>query len=142
MEVSLGVFAGVIFMLYSIYFSKIITGKPEQFELEMLKSLANWMIERGSASRLQIWLMLLSSFILEIAYFLLVIYLIENQALLLFTFAFAGIEIVHIITLFISFYRFFAGKLILKNIFRWRLERVSAFLFFTHSFLVIMALWL
>lgn len=142
MEVGLSFFAGLIFVLYSFYFSRIITGNPEQFEMDMLRSLADWMIKKGAASKSQLWFMLLSSFMLELGYFYLVLVLIKNPVLLLFTWTLAGIEIIHLSSLFIAFYRFFTGKLILKDIFKWSLERVSAFLFFTHSLLVILAIWL
>ncbi|MDD2621262.1 MAG: hypothetical protein PHC92_11415, partial [Syntrophomonadaceae bacterium] len=140
MKISLGIYAGVIFALYSIYFAKIIKGKPEEFELDMMKSLANWMIATGVKSQAQIWLMLGSSLILEAAYFYLVLTIISNTFLLYFTWLFIGIEIVHILSLFIAFYLFFHTRLLLKDIFKWRLERTSALLFFTHSLLLIINL--
>lgn len=137
LEVSLGIYAGVIFALYSIYFSKIIKGKPEEFELEMLQALANWMIATGVKSQSQIWFMLISSLILEATYFVLVLTLVSNPFILYFTWLFIGIETVHIAILFMAFYRFFHTRLLLKDIFKWRLERVSAQFFFTHSLLLI-----
>ncbi len=140
MTVSLGIYAGVIFILYSIYFSQIIKGKPEKLELEILKALANWMIATGVKSQLQIWFTLILSVILETAYFALVLILISNPFLWYFTWLFIGIEIIHIAIIFLAFYRFFHTRLLLKDIFQWRLERVSAIFFFTHSMLVIVYL--
>lgn len=140
MTVSLGIYAGVIFILYSIYFSQIIKGKPEKLELEILKALANWMIATGVKSQLQIWFTLILSVILETAYFALVLILIGNPFLWYFTWLFIGIEIIHIAIIFLAFYRFFHTRLLLKDIFQWRLERVSAIFFFTHSMLVIVYL--
>ncbi|MEN6325168.1 MAG: hypothetical protein ABFD18_03010 [Syntrophomonas sp.] len=140
LTVSLGIYTGVIFILYSIYFSQIIKGKPEKLELEILKALANWMIATGVKSQSQIWFMLIFSVILETAYFALVLTLISNPFLWYFTWLFIGIEIIHIAIVFLAFYRFFHTRLLLKDIFQWRFERVSAIFFFTHSMLVIIYL--
>ena len=50
MTLLLGVLAGIIFLSYSYYFYKIIIGKPEDFEYELLKSLAARMVSTGRKS--------------------------------------------------------------------------------------------
>jgi len=108
--------------------------------LELLKSFAAWMISRGAGVRMQIWLLIAVSIMLAITYFLLVIITIRNPVMLVFSGFFAGFEFIHLILVSQTFSRFFQGKLLLKDVFNWKIERISALLFFTHSFLVIFSL--
>ncbi len=140
MTLILGLMAGILFIMYSIYAIRIIRGNPQVFELELLKSLAAWMITRGAGARMQIWLMIIVSIMLEITYFLLVIITISNPVMLVFTGFFAGFEAIHLFLVSLTFSRFFQGKLLLKDVFNWKVERISALLFFTHTFLVIFCL--
>ncbi|MDD3879011.1 MAG: hypothetical protein PHP26_03355 [Syntrophomonas sp.] len=143
MELTLGFLALSIFLLYSIYFIKIIKGNPESFELELLNSLANWMIEMGSKSQVRIGLMLIFSLLLEASYFLLVILIVANPVILGFTVLFAAFELVHLLVLGLAFKRFFQGQRVLKEVFNWKMERSSALLFFTYSLLVLFnLLWI
>lgn len=136
----LGVFAGIIFLLYAVYFLQIVKGKPEEFELEIMKTLAAWMVARGSAAKGQLWLMVLLSLILEVIYFILVFSIIQNNFMVWFTALFAAFEIIHLILISVGLTRFFQGKLKLKDIFKWKAERFSAILFYTHSMLVLVTL--
>ncbi|MGI5921112.1 MAG: hypothetical protein ACOX6I_05185 [Syntrophomonadaceae bacterium] len=140
MAVALTTMAGVILLVYSLYFTRIIKGNPQMFELELLKALADWMISKGPASRNHIRIMLLLSVLLEGAYFLLAIFLVSNIVMQFFTGMLAGVEIIHLLTMAINFSRFFRGKIVLKNIFNWHLERISALLLFTHALLVLVVL--
>ncbi len=140
MTLSLGLFAGIIFFVYSVYFIKIIKGTPEDFEGEILESLAEWMISKGSASKGQMWILLLLSVLLEVAYFTLVFYGINNLTIIVFTLFFAVIELYHLAMLSHSLNRFFKGKIVIKKIFNWKFERLSAMLFFTHSLLILLLL--
>lgn len=140
MTLLLGVLAGIIFLTYAFYFYKIIIGKPEEFEYELLKSLAAWMVSNGSKSKPQLWLLLFLSVILEFIYFFLVFVYIDQPVLIIITSFFAGVEIVHLSTVGRSLSKFFSGKAMLKDIFNWKIERISALLFFTHSLLVIVSL--
>lgn len=137
MNVALGLIAGTIVFLYSFYFVRIIKGEPEGFELELLQALADWMVQRGTSSRGQLWLMLLLAFILELIYFLLVFSVVKNLVLLMFTGFFIAVESYHLISFGNSLGRFFRGDIKLKHLFNWRMERFSAILFFTHSLLVL-----
>jgi hypothetical protein len=141
MEITLGFLALSIFLLYSVYFIKIIKGNPESFELELLSSLANWMIEKGAKSQVRIWLMLFLSLLLEASYFLLVFLIVANPVILGFTVLFAAFELLHLLVLGLAFKRFFQGQKILKEVFNWKMERSSALLFFTYSLLVLINLW-
>ena len=109
MEITLGFLALSIFLLYSVYFIKIIKGNPESFELELLSSLANWMIEKGAKSQVRIWLMLFLSLLLEASYFLLVFLIVANPVILGFTVLFASFELLHLLGLGMEFKRFFQG---------------------------------
>lgn len=140
MKAVLGIMAGIIFVVYSLYFVRIIKGEPQVFELELLKSLAAWMIERGRASKTQLWLMYFLSLLLEIIYFILSFYLLTNPVLRLVTAAFVGVEVYHMSMIAVYFRRFFAGKTMISQLFNWPLERISATFFFTHSFLVLVSL--
>ena len=141
MEITLGFLALSIFLLYSVYFIKIIKGNPESFELDLLNSLANWMIEKGAKSQVRIWMMLLLSLLLEASYFLLVILIVANPVMLGFTVLFATFELLHLLVLGLAFKRFFQGQKVLKEVFNWKMERSSALLFFTYSLLVLINLW-
>lgn len=140
MTVILGVMAGILFVMYSFYAVRIIRGNPQVFELELLKSFAAWIIARGAGAKMQIWLMIAVSIMVEISYFFLVIITITNPVMLVFSGFFAGFEFIHLILVSQTFSRFFQGKLLLKDVFNWKVERISALLFFTHSFLVIFCL--
>ncbi|QGU00864.1 hypothetical protein SYNTR_2270 [Candidatus Syntrophocurvum alkaliphilum] len=140
MIITLSIIAVLILLVYSPYFFHIIKGSPEKFEYEMLKALANWMITKGKSIQLQLWIMLILSILLEIIYFVLVFNVIDNYALIILTAIFAGFEVYHIITLTFSFNKFFKGNKILKDLFNWSVERLSASLFFTHALVVLLSL--
>lgn len=140
MTLALGIFAAAIFFGYSYYFYKIIIGRPQEFELSIIKSLGEWILARRLKARTDLWLMLLFSVFLELAYFLLAFAVIKNPLLLFFTTFFAGFEFLHILMLRRRFSLFFKGKLLLKNLFLWPIERISALFFFTHSLLVLIGL--
>ena len=133
----LGIMAGAIFLLYSLYFFHIIKGDPEKLELEMLKSLADWIIRKKSKSRRYMWAMVFLTVAAEVIYFYLTLTLIANPVILVFSGFLILFEINHIVTLGLSLQRFFRGQNLLSQIFNWRLERVCAILFFTHAFLVL-----
>lgn len=136
----LGVFAGLLFLIYAVYFFQIVKGKPEEFELELMKALAAWMVSRGTRAKGQMWLMLLLSALLELTYFILVFNIMNNDFMILFTSFFVGYEMFHLFIVSLGLSRFFKGQLKLKNIFKWKAERFSAILFYTHSMLVIATL--
>ena len=136
----LGVMAGSIFLLYSVYFYKIIKEEPYAFELELLKSLANWMIAIGARSRIYLWIMLWASVLLEAFYFYLTLTQINNPVIAMLTFMFIPVEIFHLSRMGVAFHRFFQGQYLLRQVFSWPLERFSAGLFFTHSLLVVTTL--
>jgi hypothetical protein len=140
LTVVLGIFAGIIFIVYSIYFVQIIKGSQLDFEQEMLAAFANWMIETGAAARRKVRILIILSVALEIAYFVLTLLVIDNLLLITFTGAFIMLETIHLFSLIMNFIRFFAGTIVLKQLFIWRVERLSAMLFFTHSFLVLASL--
>ncbi len=139
MTAALGLIAGTIIFLYSFYFLRIIRGEPEGFELELLQALAGWMVQKGASSRGQLWLLLLLAFLLELLYFLLVLAVVKNLFLLLFTGFFIAAESYHLVSFGYSLGRFFRGDIKLKYLFNWRWERFSAILFFTHSLLVLIS---
>lgn len=136
----LGIMAGIIFGLYSVYFIRIIKGNPQTFEIELLRALAAWIVNTGKASKIQLWMMYIVSLLMEGIYFFLTFTLIKNLFMLGLTASFAGMETYHLITVAINLKRFFAGKSSITNILNWRIERISAVLFFTHSLLVLIIL--
>ena len=136
----LGVFAGVLFLLYAVYFLQIVRGKPEEFELELMKALASWMVAKGVKAKGQMWIMLAVSALLELTYFIMVFEVLENNFMILFTGFFAGYELLHLFLVSVGLSRFFKGQLKLKDIFKWKAERFSAILFYTHSMLVLVTL--
>lgn len=137
MTIVLGIFAGIIFILYSLYFVQIIKGKQQEFEQQLLQALADWMISVGAKTRRQTWIIIILSVILEITYFVLTLLVVENLLIIAFTGAFVMLETLHIYSLINNFSKFFAGNIVLKELFEWRVERISAMVFFTHSFLVL-----
>lgn len=140
MTVALGLIAATIMFFYSFYVLRIITGNPEGFELELLQALANWMIQKGSRSRGQLWMMLALSFLLELIYFLLVLAVVNNFFLLIFAGFFMAFEALHLLNFGFYLRRFFRGDVKLKHLFNWRIERLSAMLFFTYSLLVLISI--
>ena len=140
MTMALGLLAGSLFLLYSIYFVRIIKGKPQSFEMELLKSLARWMVKQGPRSKGQLWLMYLISLMIELIYFILVLLIISNPFMQFFTALLAGLESYHLLWMALSLRYFFTGKTRISQIFNWRMERISATLFFTHALLVLIIL--
>ena len=140
MTVILGTMAGMIFLLYSVYFYKIVKEEPYAFELELLKSLANWMIATGARSRGYLWIMLWASVLVEAFYFYLTLTQIPNPVITILTFMFIPIEVFHLSRMGLAFHRFFQGQYLLRQVFSWPLERFSASLFFTPSLLVAVTL--
>lgn len=140
MAAILGIMAGTIFLLYSVYFYKIIKEEPHSFELELLRSLANWMISAGARSKTYLWMILALSILLEIAYFYLTLAHIPNPVITLFTYIIILLELFHLSRMGVAFHRFFKGQYLLRQVFSWPLERFSAGLFFTHSLLVVVTL--
>lgn len=137
MGIGLAIFAGILFILYFFYFFHIIRGEPQGFELELIKTLAEWMINRGKASRWQLWLLYLASALLEGLYFALVFALMANPVIRSFSIFFVSFEAMHLALVGINLARFFGGRIPLKKLFTWPVERTSAVLFFTHSMLVL-----
>jgi hypothetical protein len=84
--------------------------------------------------------MLILTVAFEAGYFFLVFYLINNIVIQYLSCFVAGTEIFHLIAAIINFYRFFQGRIVLKDIFNWHIERISAILLFTHALLVLSVL--
>ncbi|CFX85052.1 Uncharacterized [Syntrophomonas zehnderi OL-4] len=140
MILALGIFAGILLFLYSLYFIRIIKGKPQDFEIELLKSMTQWMVQQGRSSKGQLWAMYFFSVLLELTYFILVLLVIKNPFIQFFTALLAGVETFHLASTAVSFRRFFAGQTMISQLFNWGMERMSAILFFTHSLLVLVTL--
>lgn len=130
----------MIFFLYSLYFVRILKGTHLAFEQEMLAALADWMISVGAGARRQWWYLITAAVLVEIIYFVLTFLLIDNLLLLAFTGALVLLETLHIFSTINNFAKFFKGAIVLKQLFEWRVERISAVVFFTHSFLVMACL--
>jgi len=142
MQTALGFMAVIIILLYSFYFIRIIKGNPQGIELEILRGLADWIIFKGESSKTYIWAMFGGSLLGEVLYFYLTLVHIQNPVMIILTAILIIIEIVHLTRIALGFNRFFSGKYLLSQIFNWRVERASATMFFTHSFLVIIILYL
>jgi hypothetical protein len=140
MTVALGLTAAVLFLLYSWYFVRIIKGNPQSFELELLKALAQWMVQKGPASKGQIWLMYWFSFLIEILYLGLAFLTLSNPFMQYFTIMVAAMEGYHLLWLAFSFKRFFAGQTLISQLFNWRWERMSAISLFSYSLLLLITL--
>ncbi len=140
MKIILGIFAASIFFLYSLYFVRIIMGTPEEFENELLGTLAEWMIGVGAAARRQSIYLIAFAILLEIAYFILVFLVMENPLLLALTGVMVLLETLHVFSIINNFTKFFKGTIVLKQLFEWRVERICCVAFFTHSFLILASL--
>lgn len=140
MTIVLGTMAGLIFLLYSYYFYKIIKEVPQAFELELVRSLANWIIVTGPPSRAYLWLMFYVSVLLEALYFYLTLTVISNPVIYMLTAMFIPLEVFHLTRLGLGLRRFFKGVSLLSQVFSWSMERISAVLFFTHALLVLASL--
>lgn len=141
MALGLEIMAVVILSMYW-NFARIIKGNAIALELLILQSLAEWIIKSGKFRKFKLWTLLLFSVLLEAVYFYLAFRVIRNPALELLTGFLAGIEFYHITTLFLRLKLFFRGKTTISQIFNWRVERISAIFFFTHSLLVLISLFI
>ncbi|MGI6412616.1 MAG: hypothetical protein ACOXZ5_02960 [Syntrophomonadaceae bacterium] len=140
MSFLLGAFAAIILILYSWYFIKIITGTSRDFETELLKTFTTWIIDNRENSQRDCWIMVAITIFFEVVYFSLVVFIIDNPVMLVFTGGLAGFELIHIFRVGIGLSRFFKGDSKVKHIFNWKIERTSAVLFFTHALLVLIDL--
>lgn len=140
MALSLGLFAFALFLTYSLYFYHIIRGQAAVFERDLLKAFAAWMVERGPTVKRLIWVMILFSAGIEVSYFILVFSVIDNHAMQYITAFFAGLECFHALLTVANFRNFFAGISKMGQLFNWRMERISAVFFFTHTLLVLVIL--
>ncbi len=140
MTLVLGITAAVLFLLYGWYFIRIIKGKPQSFEMELLKSLAQWMVQRGPASKSRMWLMYWVSLLIEAGYLGMAYFTLGNPFMHYFTITVILLECCHLMWLGISFHHFFAGKKPVSQLFNWRLERLSAMTLFSFSLLLLISL--
>ncbi|MEA1960144.1 MAG: hypothetical protein U9N81_02425 [Bacillota bacterium] len=140
MTVILGIMAAIIFLMYSSYFIHILKGQPQDFEMEILKALAGWMVQQGSSSKMKMWHMFGLSLLIELIYFLLAFIVLANPFMIYLTVAFVGFEAYHYSSLAVSFKHFFSGQTKISDIFNWKTERLSATLFYTHAMLVLISL--
>ncbi|HWQ75374.1 MAG TPA: hypothetical protein VN441_08675 [Syntrophomonas sp.] len=136
----LGFTAAVLFLLYFWYFIRIIKGRPQAFELELLKSLARWMVSKGPAAKSGMWLMYWSSFLIEAAYLGMAYLTVTNPFMHYFTLAIIALEAYHLTWLGLNFRRFFAGRIPVSQLFNWRMERMSALTLFSYSLLLLATL--
>ncbi|HRX21997.1 MAG TPA: hypothetical protein P5273_09790 [Syntrophomonadaceae bacterium] len=140
MTLALGITAAALFLLYSWYFIRIIKGNPRLFELELLKSLARWMVQKGPASKGRMWLMYWSSLLIEAGYLGMAYITLGNPFMHYFTITVMLLEIYHLIWLGFSFKSFFAGRRPVGKLFNWNLERLSALTLFSYSLLLLITL--
>lgn len=135
--VVLGLIAAVILIIYSIYFVKIIQGDPREFEQDLLNALTNWLQESQTGL---LWILLWASAFFEMIYFGLVFVTLSNPVTLALTVMVVVLEIWHLVVIYINLRNFFAGHISSGGIFNWKLERISAMGFFTHSLIVLLTL--
>ena len=140
MTVGLGLTAAALFLLYSWYFVRIIKGNPQSFELELLKALAKWMVQKGTASKGILWSMYWLSVMIEVVYLGLAFFSLSNPFMKYFTVMVALLETYHLLWLAFSFRRFFAGQSLISQLFNWSLERMSAITLFSYSLLLLITL--
>jgi len=139
MVLVLQIMALLLLFMYFVYFMRILKGDSQSLELLIIKSLAEWMIKNGPSSRLKLWILMGLSIVLEVAYFYLALVVIVNPALEVLTSFFAGVEFYHMFTMVLRFRMFFRGRLMISQVFDWRIERISAVFFFTHALLVLIS---
>ncbi|MGI6452281.1 MAG: hypothetical protein ACOX0E_02175 [Syntrophomonadaceae bacterium] len=142
MTALLVIFAGVIFLSYSFYFYHIIIGTPWKFESELIRAFGEWLETKAERARKYIQLLVVLSIIFEIVYFMLVFKVIDNSVMLRISAFFAGFEAFHLTRIGINFDRYFKNELALANVFNWRIERISAGLFFNHSLFTVIVVTL
>lgn len=140
MKILLGIIAGIILLTYSIYFYKIIIGKPGDFEVSLLEALETWLMEKGSAAQPQMWLLIFISAVIEIIYFAMTFTLLTHPLMRFLTAFMVGEELYHLVIVSIRFKQFFKQQIEVSGIFNWSMERISAVMFFTYSFLVLTSL--
>lgn len=133
----LAVYAGIIMSVYFVYVVKILSGKALPFEMSLLEYFVHWLIANGLDSRWKCWSMLVFSFLIEITYLIMVLWLINNPAILFLTIFLITFEVLHVCNGSLALRGFFKSQRQLKNLFNWRLERSSALFFFTHTLLVL-----
>jgi hypothetical protein len=136
-KILLGLLAMFILIVYSMYFVKIIRGNPQEFELDLSHALQNWLQESKPKS---LWVLLGVSLLFEMVYFGLVFLVISNPVTLALTLLIIAVEVWHLAKVLRALRAFFAGTIASTGIFDWKVERVSAMGFFSHSLIVLLTL--
>ncbi len=138
--IALGIMAGVLFIIYGIYFVSILRGRPQAMEMEMLETFVSWLQEEQGSARLRLLIMLTASLILEAIYFVLAFLVLQNPIMIILTLILAGEELLHIGVVLKSSYKYLQGRIGADRILNWIIERLSATFFFTHAFLVLVSI--
>ncbi len=140
MLIALGIMAGMIFLIYGLYFSAILRGKPQAWEMEMQAAFVSWLHEAKGSARVRLVGMLAASLMLEAVYFILAFLVLQNPVMIILTLVLAGEELLHILVVLNSSYKYLRGRIGAERIMNWIIERVSAAFFFTHAFLVLVTI--
>lgn len=141
MALPLKLFAVMIFLVYSVYFIKIISGAPSKFENELVEVLSEW-AQKGNGSGSPVCLLFLTSLFIEVCYFVLVFLVVKNPVFIVFTVIFVGVELYHIFRVGKGLKGYLQGLTDIEFVLDFKFERISATLFFTHSFLLLFILFL
>ena len=108
MTILLGLMASSILIVYSSYYIKIIRGYPQEFELELLDALQNWLEGRKPG---HLWMLLWASALIEVLYFSLVFLVLSNPVILVITGLIIIMEIWHLAVVFAKFRAFLTGSI-------------------------------
>lgn len=140
MSIVFGMMAGIVILLYGIYFLLIIRGIPHKFELELTKTLVIGLKDQEEKPGKKLLALLLASLAIELLYFTLAFILLHNPVMIILTLILAGEELLHLLVLASAVYKYFKGKIGPERIFNWTVERVSAVFFFTHAWLALVSI--
>lgn len=141
MTTAYGILAGVIFFIYGSYVGRILKGNPHVIETEVNNMLLEWIREDQKKFTRQLPVLLGLGFILEAGYLILAFMVLHNPVMILLTLLLGAEEGLNVVMVTHAFYRFCRNKLDAGKIFNWKLERVSAVFFFTHSFLSLVSIF-
>ncbi len=141
MTVTFGILAGIIFLIYGSYVGRILKGNPQVLETEVNNMLSEWIQEDQKRFARQLLLLLGFGFILEAGYLILAFMVLHNPVMTLLTLVLAAEESLNIGMVIYAFYKYFRQKIDAEKIFNWKMERISAVFFFTHSFLALVSLF-
>jgi len=134
----LTIMAVLITFTYAFYVRAILSGNADLTENSMSAALADWLVRSGKEARKKVWLYFWGSLFAEGWYLYTALMTIDNMAFDILTATALGVETYALSSLHQRLTWFFRGRIPLGNVLKWKTERISALVMFTHALMILL----